>query len=301
MLVAGKGAKGAADAAAKLQGRAQGAAGLEADELATAPGRDRWPTPWSRWPATTTPSSRRRPPRRGKNVLPRIAALLDVSQISEIIEVRVVRHLQRPIYAGNAIQTVQSPEAKKVITVRTAGFQAAVRRRLGSGRDGFRRRQSRPVDLHRERAVGKRPSGTRRSAQIIISGGRALGSSEKFQEVILPVADKLGAAVGASPRRRGRRLCAPTTGRSARPARWWRPALHRRRHLGRDPAPGRHEGLRRSSSPSTRTRRRRSSRSPTTAWWATSSRSFQRLRKPYEFYTWAKWYGGADDLHSEGS
>jgi electron transfer flavoprotein alpha subunit len=133
----------------------------------------------------------------GKNVAPRIAALLDVAQISEIVEVIAPDTFKRPIYAGNAIQTVKSGEAKKVITVRTASFQAA-------GEGG-----SAPVETVAAAAnpglstfVENKLSGTDRpeltSAKIIISGGRALGSSEKFQEVILPVADKLGAAVGAS-------------------------------------------------------------------------------------------------------
>ena len=133
----------------------------------------------------------------GKNVLPRVAALLDVMQVSEIIEVVAADTFKRPTYAGNAIETVKSHDAKKVITVRTAGFAAA-------GMGG-----SAPVEaiaaaddpalsrfVKNELSKSERPELT--SAKIIISGGRALGSSEKFQEVILPVADKLGAAVGAS-------------------------------------------------------------------------------------------------------
>ncbi|MBD9375336.1 electron transfer flavoprotein subunit alpha/FixB family protein [Rhizobium sp. ARZ01] len=133
----------------------------------------------------------------GKNVLPRVAALLDVAQLSEIIEVVSPDTFKRPIYAGNAIQTVQTSDAKKVITVRTASFAAAS--------EGG----SAPVETVAAGAnpgvssfVGDALSSSDRpeltSAKVIISGGRALGSAEKFKEVILPVADKLGAAVGAS-------------------------------------------------------------------------------------------------------
>lgn len=133
----------------------------------------------------------------GKNVMPRVAALLDIAQVSEIIEVVSADTYRRPIYAGNAIQTVQTTEAKKVITVRTASFPAA--------QDGG----SAPIETvsaaadpglssHVSDALSSSDRPELTSAKIIISGGRALGSSEKFQEVILPVADKLGAAVGAS-------------------------------------------------------------------------------------------------------
>ena len=133
----------------------------------------------------------------GKNVMPRVAALLDVAQVSEIIEVVSADTFKRPIYAGNAIQTVQTSDAKKVITVRTASFAAAP--------EGG----SAPIETVAAGAnpglstfVGDALSSSDRpeltSAKVIISGGRALGSAEKFQEVILPVADKLGAAVGAS-------------------------------------------------------------------------------------------------------
>jgi electron transfer flavoprotein alpha subunit len=134
----------------------------------------------------------------GKNVMPRLAALLDVAQVSEIIEVISSDTFKRPIYAGNAIQTVQAPDAKKVITVRTASFpppdggNSAVVEEVSttaifSELSAF---------VSEQKSSSDRPELT--SAKIIISGGRALGSSEKFKEVILPVADKLGAAVGAS-------------------------------------------------------------------------------------------------------
>ncbi|MGV0876877.1 electron transfer flavoprotein subunit alpha/FixB family protein [Martelella sp. FLE1502] len=133
----------------------------------------------------------------GKNVMPRVAALLDVMQVSEIIEVIAADTFKRPTYAGNAIETVKSHDAKKVITVRTASFSAA--EMTGSAPVETASAAADPgLSSFVENAISasERPELT--SAKIIISGGRALGSSEKFQEVILPVADKLGAAVGAS-------------------------------------------------------------------------------------------------------
>jgi electron transfer flavoprotein alpha subunit len=133
----------------------------------------------------------------GKNVLPRVAALLDVAQISEIVEVVAHDTFKRPIYAGNVISTVQSADTKKVITVRTAAFQPA-----GDGGVAPVEAIEAAVDpgistfIENSLSESDRPELT--SAKLIISGGRALGSSEKFREVILPVADKLGAAVGAS-------------------------------------------------------------------------------------------------------
>ncbi len=133
----------------------------------------------------------------GKNVLPRVAALLDVAQVSEIVEVVSADTFKRPIYAGNAIQTVQSTDARKVITVRTASFAAA-----GEGGSAAIETVSAAANpglsTHVSDALSSSDRPELTSAKIIISGGRALGSSEKFQEVILPVADKLGAAVGAS-------------------------------------------------------------------------------------------------------
>ena len=133
----------------------------------------------------------------GKNVAPRVAALLDVAQVSEIIEVVSADTFKRPIYAGNAIQTVQSTDAKKVITVRTASFAAAP-----EGGNAAIESVSAVADpglsSHVRDALSSSDRPELTSAKIIISGGRALGSSEKFQQVILPVADKLGAAVGAS-------------------------------------------------------------------------------------------------------
>lgn len=132
-----------------------------------------------------------------KNVLPRVAAHLDVAQVSEIIEVISADTFKRPIYAGNAIQTVQATDAKKVITVRTATFapaspggSAPVEAAAAAENPGVSSFVSDAL------ASSDRPELT--SAKIIISGGRALGSAEKFKELVLPVADKLGAAVGAS-------------------------------------------------------------------------------------------------------
>ncbi|MBD9495095.1 electron transfer flavoprotein subunit alpha/FixB family protein [Ensifer sp. ENS01] len=133
----------------------------------------------------------------GKNVMPRVAALLDVSQVSEIIEVVSADTFKRPIYAGNAIQTVQTTEAKRVITVRTASFASAAEG--GSAAIETVSAAANPgVSSFVADALSSSDRPELTSAKIIISGGRALGSSEKFQEVILPVADKLGAAVGAS-------------------------------------------------------------------------------------------------------
>ena len=130
--------------------------------------------------------------------MPRVAALLDVMQVSDIIKVVSPDTFERPIYAGNAIQTVQATDAKKVITVRTAAFQAA-----GEGGAAPRSRPSRPRPIPASRPSrarrSPRPTGPElTSARIIISGGRALGSAENFKTVHRAVADKLGAAIGAS-------------------------------------------------------------------------------------------------------
>lgn len=133
-----------------------------------------------------------------KNVLPRVAALLDVMQVSEIVEVVSADTFKRPIYAGNAIQTVRSSDPKKVITVRTASFSPAANGPLAAVEKISTAALSSGLSAHvsDELSTSDRPELT--SAKIVISGGRALGSAEKFNEVILPVADKLGAAVGAS-------------------------------------------------------------------------------------------------------
>ncbi len=139
-------------------------------------------------PATTT----------GKNIAPRVAALLDVMQISDILSVESEDTFTRPIYAGNAIATVKSSDAKKVITVRGTAFDkaaaeggsASIEGVTGAGESGL------SSFVSEEIAKSERPELT--SAKIIVSGGRALGSSEKFEEVITPLADKLGAGIGAS-------------------------------------------------------------------------------------------------------
>lgn len=133
----------------------------------------------------------------GKNIMPRVAALLDVMQVSDITAIISADTFERPIYAGNAIQTVQSNDVTKVITIRTAAFAVAEEGGAAfvetvSGDEG----PSLSSYVGEDVSKSERPELT--SAKIIISGGRALGSSEKFQEVIMPVADKLGAAVGAS-------------------------------------------------------------------------------------------------------
>ena len=195
VLVAGEGAQAAAAAAAQIAGvtkviHAEGASlkdglaeNVTAQILAIAGNYSH-----ILFPATAG----------GKNVAPRVAAKLDVGQISDITKVDSPDTFERPIYAGNAIATVQSTDATKVITVRTTGFDAAattggsaavetVAAVADSGKSSF---------VGREVTKNDRPELT--AAKIIVSGGRALGSEEKFQEVITPLADKLGAAIGAS-------------------------------------------------------------------------------------------------------
>ena len=134
----------------------------------------------------------------GKNVAPRVAALLDVMQISDVIAIEGEDTFQRPIYAGNAIATVKSADAKKVITVRGTAFEKAA----AEGGSGQIEAVSAAGDaglsafVGAEIAASERPELT--SAKIIVSGGRALGSSESFHQYIDPLADRLGAAVGAS-------------------------------------------------------------------------------------------------------
>ncbi|BDW94511.1 electron transfer flavoprotein subunit alpha [Thalassospira tepidiphila] len=135
----------------------------------------------------------------GKNILPRVAALLDVMQVSEVMEVVDADTFKRPIYAGNAIEVVQSTDTKKVLTIRTSSFGAAEAGEstaeiklvdagsANSGKSSF---------LENILSENDRPE--LGSAKIIVSGGRALGSEDKFKSVITPLADKLGAAVGAS-------------------------------------------------------------------------------------------------------
>jgi electron transfer flavoprotein alpha subunit len=195
VLVAGENAKGAADAASKLAGvkkvlLADNAAyahdlaePLAALIVSLAPAYDAFVAP-----ATS----------RFKNVMPRVAALLDVMQVSEIIKVIAPDTFERPIYAGNAIQTVKSKDAKKVITVRTSTFAAAPE----GGSAAVVETATAAADpglssfVGEEVAKNDRPELT--SAKIIVSGGRAMQSRENFAKYIEPLADKLGAGVGAS-------------------------------------------------------------------------------------------------------
>ncbi|MFK7902846.1 MAG: electron transfer flavoprotein subunit alpha/FixB family protein [Nitratireductor sp.] len=133
----------------------------------------------------------------GKNILPRAAALLDVMQVSDVVKVVSPDTFERPIYAGNAIQTVQSADAVKVLTIRTAGFDDAETN--GSAAiEAVKAPSTSTLSKFVKEEIAKTDRPELTSANIIISGGRALGSEEKFQEVIIPVADKLGAAIGAS-------------------------------------------------------------------------------------------------------
>ncbi|WP_431324725.1 electron transfer flavoprotein subunit alpha/FixB family protein [Rhizobium sp. YTU87027] len=134
----------------------------------------------------------------GKNVMPRVAALLDVAQVSEITEVVSADTFKRPIYAGNAIQTVQTTDARRVITVRTASFPPASQGPSAAVEEISTAALSSGLSRYVSDALSTSDRPELTSAKIIISGGRALGSAEKFRQVILPVADKLGAAVGAS-------------------------------------------------------------------------------------------------------
>jgi len=194
VLVAGEGCRGVAEAAAKLEGvgkvlyaDASTYAHMLAEPLAAlvvglAPSYDAIVAP-----ATTT----------GKNFMPRVAALLDVMQISDIVKVIAPDTFERPIYAGNAIQTVRSRDKVKVLTVRTSTFPAA-----GAGGTAPIETAAAAADPGISAFVGEELSKTDRpeltSARIIISGGRAMQSRENFGKYIEPVADKLGAAMGAS-------------------------------------------------------------------------------------------------------
>jgi electron transfer flavoprotein alpha subunit len=194
ILVAGKDCRPAAEAAAKLAGVAKVlvaegapyehmlAEPMAALIVALAPAYETILAP-----ATTN----------AKNFMPRVAALLDVMQISEIVKVIAPDTFERLIYAGNAVQTVRSKDAKKVITVRTSTFQAS-----GEGGSATTEAAAVPADPGISAFVGEELSKTDRpeltSARIIISGGRAMQSRENFTKYIEPVADKLGAAVGAS-------------------------------------------------------------------------------------------------------
>ena len=195
VLVAGQDASGAAQAASQIAGvskvlhadgaslKEQLAENVAAQVLAVAKNYSHL-----LFPATA----------HGKNVAPRVAALLDVGQISDASKVISADTFERPIYAGNAIATVQSADPIKVITVRTTGFDPAA----ASGGSAAVEKIGAVADSGTSSFVGSeiakldRPELT--AAKIIVSGGRALGSSDKFTEVLTPLADKLGAALGAS-------------------------------------------------------------------------------------------------------
>jgi electron transfer flavoprotein alpha subunit len=195
-LVAGSNAKAAAEAAAKLDGvekvllAEDGAYDHDlAEPVSALIAAVAEPYDTILAAATTT----------GKNVLPRVAALLDVAQVSDIIKVVSPDTFERPIYAGNAIQTVQAPGPKRVVTVRAAAFKAA------PGEGG----SAAPIEAasagasaggstFKSEEIAKSDRPELAGARIIVSGGRSLGSSDKFHELIEPLADSLGAAVGAS-------------------------------------------------------------------------------------------------------
>ncbi|WIT11851.1 FAD-binding protein [Paucibacter sediminis] len=195
VLVAGHNAGAAAAAAAQIAGVAKVlhadaahladglAENLAAQVLAVAAGHSH-----ILFPATAS----------GKNVAPRVAALLDVAQLSDVTKVISADTFERPIYAGNAIATVQSADATKVLTVRTTGFDAAA----ASGGSAAVETVAAAADSGKSSFVGREVTKSDRpeltAAKIIVSGGRALGSSDKFNEVLTPLADKLGAALGAS-------------------------------------------------------------------------------------------------------
>jgi electron transfer flavoprotein alpha subunit len=194
ILVAGKDCKAVADAAARLDGVKKV---LLAD---AAPYEHALAEPLaalivslaSNYDALVAPATTN-----GKNVMPRVAALLDVMQISDVSKVVAPDTFERPVYAGNAIQTVKSKDAKKVVTVRTSTFQAA-----GEGGSAPVEPATAAADPGLSTFVGEELSKSDRpeltSAKIIISGGRAMQSRDNFTKYIEPVADKLGAAVGAS-------------------------------------------------------------------------------------------------------
>ena len=194
ILVAGSGAKAVAEAAGKIAG-VRKVLLAESDSLGQglAEAVTAVVVPlMSGYDAVLTPATSQ-----GKNFSPRIAAKLDVAQISEIVEVVDGSTFVRPIYAGNALETVQSSDAKKVITVRATAFTAAGEggsakvESIGAG-DGAPKTKF--VDQQLVKSARPELAG----AKIVVSGGRAMGSAEEFQRVIDPLADKLGAAIGAS-------------------------------------------------------------------------------------------------------
>lgn len=194
VLIAGSNCGGAAEAAAKLDGVAKvllADAPQFANQLAEEMTALIVPL-MANYDAVLAPATAS-----GKNVLPRVAAMLDVMQLSDVTKVISADTFERPIYAGNAIQTVQSGEAKKVITVRTASFQA-----VGTGGSAAIEKIAAPsaagISTFDKAELSKSDRPELASARIVISGGRGMQSGENFKKYIEPVADKLGAAMGAS-------------------------------------------------------------------------------------------------------
>jgi len=194
VLIAGKECKGAAEAAAKLDGvkKVLLADGAVYEHALAEPLAALIVSLAGSYDAILAPATNN-----GKNVMPRVAALLDVMQVSDVSKIVSADTFERPIYAGNAIQTVKSKDAKKVLTIRTSTFQAA-----GEGGSAPVEAVTAAADPGISAFVGEELSKSDRpeltSAKIIVSGGRAMQSRENFAKYIEPVADKLGAAVGAS-------------------------------------------------------------------------------------------------------
>ncbi|VVE69281.1 electron transfer flavoprotein subunit beta [Pandoraea anapnoica] len=195
VLVAGSNAKAAADAAAQIAGVKKvlladaayfgdGLAENIADEVVSIAGN------YSHILAPATAY--------GKNIAPRVAALLDVAQISDITKVDSADTFERPIYAGNAIATVQSADKVKVITVRSTGFDPAAATGGSAAVESVAATPDAGVSQFVGREVTKLDRPELTSAKIIVSGGRGLGSGENYTKVLEPLADKLGAALGAS-------------------------------------------------------------------------------------------------------
>jgi electron transfer flavoprotein alpha subunit len=134
----------------------------------------------------------------GKNVAPRVAALLDMAQVSDVSKVINEDTFERPIYAGNAVATVQSLEAIIIMTVRTTGFDAAAATGGSAAIDVLTASSDAGLSTFVGSEIAKNDRPELTAAKVIVSGGRALGSSDKFNEVLMPLADKLGAALGAS-------------------------------------------------------------------------------------------------------
>lgn len=195
VLVAGHNAKAVADAAAKLDGVEKV---LLADDAAyehrlAEPLADLIVALAGPYDAIVAPGTTT-----GKNVMPRVAAMLDVMQVSEVTKIVSADTFERPIYAGNAIQTVQSGEAKKVLTIRGASFAAAGDGSASAPVEAVTASGNAGLSSFKGEEVAKSDRPELASAKIIVSGGRALASSENFAKVIEPVADRLGAAMGAS-------------------------------------------------------------------------------------------------------